>query len=231
MKRKFSLAALALASLLGGCAVYPERDPYYDHSVRVAPPPLQYEYPGSPPVVGYVWITGYWNWVGVRYVWVPGRWEAPRPGYYWVPHRWEREGEHWRQHGGRWERDTRPHFEPQPAPRQPAPRVERYESPRPGTVPAPIFRSEPEQRPVPQERNVPPRFERDDRHPPQDGGALRFERKIDSERRISPPSEQREAPPQEQRRQRQQTEQEEQQRRQEHFGGPRPPRRSPEDER
>ncbi|MBA3032803.1 MAG: YXWGXW repeat-containing protein [Gammaproteobacteria bacterium] len=118
MKGKLLLTALAAASvLLGACTTYPVQDPYYDQPVvRVGPPPPQYEYYGSPPSVGYVWISGYWNWGGVRYIWVPGRWDAPRPGHYWVPHRWERQGDHWRQHGGRWEQDSRSRQEYRPAP-------------------------------------------------------------------------------------------------------------------
>ena len=118
MKDTRLLTALAAtAVLLGACTTYPVHDPYYDQPVvRVAPPPPQYEYYGSPPSIGYVWISGYWNWGGVRYLWVPGRWEAPRHGHYWAPHRWERQGDHWRQHGGRWERDSRIRQEHRPAP-------------------------------------------------------------------------------------------------------------------
>jgi hypothetical protein len=121
VKGKLLLTALAATSvLLGACTTYttyPVHDPYYDQPVvRVAPPPPQYEYYGSPPSVGHVWISGYWNWGGVRYIWVPGRWDAPRPGHYWAPHRWERQGDHWRQHGGRWEQDSRIRQERRPAP-------------------------------------------------------------------------------------------------------------------
>lgn len=99
-----SVAALSL--FVGGCVVAPAA-PRYVETVRVAPPPPYIEYIGQPPYVGYVWISGYWNWGGVRYVWVPGRWEKPRHGQRWVPHRWERNGDRWRQQGGHWERDAR----------------------------------------------------------------------------------------------------------------------------
>lgn len=41
MKPKLLITVIASATvLLGGCAVYPENDPYYDQPVvRVAPPP------------------------------------------------------------------------------------------------------------------------------------------------------------------------------------------------
>lgn len=203
LQGKLLIASLATATLwLGGCAVEPVHQPYYGPVVRVAPPAPYYEYPGIAPVVGYIWISGYWSWGGVRYVWVPGRWEAPRSGYYWAPHRWERDGEHWRQHGGRWERGVAPQAVPAPAPR-----IERHEEhreyrPAPApTYPQPQPRSEsqerqrfeyqerqrieqqerrhpesgPVYRPAP-DRNAAP-GERETRRQPDDGGAVRFERR------------------------------------------------------
>jgi hypothetical protein len=83
------MAALALASVtLAGCVVAPAPRYYGDATVMVAPPPPQVEIVGVAPAPGYVWIGGYWNWVGGRHEWVGGRWEAGRPGYHWVPHRW-----------------------------------------------------------------------------------------------------------------------------------------------
>lgn len=161
MKVGLLLTALAGATILvGGCAVVPVGDPYYDAPVvRVAPPPPQYEYYGAPPVVGHIWIGGYWNWVGARYVWIPGRWEAPRPGYYWAPHRWERQGDHWRPHGGRWERGERPHVVVPPAP---PPRIEHRAPP-----PAPVPYSPPryEQRSAPQVAPPPPVYQESPRPP------------------------------------------------------------------
>lgn len=97
------LAMIAATLLLSACVVAPVSRPYYGEAVIVAPPSHRVEYGGPPPVAGYVWIDGFWNWGGSRHEWVPGRWEAPRSGHYWVPHRWKRDGEHWRQHGGQWE--------------------------------------------------------------------------------------------------------------------------------
>lgn len=102
--RSMALAGLiAATAVLGGCAVSPAYDSYAVETVYVAPPPPRVEYVGPPPVVGHIWISGYWNWGGARYVWVPGRWEAPRHGYRWVPHRWEQRGNQWHRYGGRWE--------------------------------------------------------------------------------------------------------------------------------
>lgn len=100
-------AALGAAALtLSGCVVAPvgAYGPYYGDTVAVAPPAPQYEVVGPPPVVGYVWIGGFWNWVGGRHVWVQGHWDAPRPGYRWAPHRWEQVPRGWRPHPGHWER-------------------------------------------------------------------------------------------------------------------------------
>ncbi|WP_119355414.1 YXWGXW repeat-containing protein [Azohydromonas sediminis] len=88
-RRVLGIAAVAAAAFgLAGCTIYPA-GPHAAGIVVTVPPP-QPEVPGSPPVVGYVWISGFWNWVGTRYVWVPGYWSPLRPGHVWVPHRWER---------------------------------------------------------------------------------------------------------------------------------------------
>jgi len=99
------LVACAAALALGGCIVAPAPRPYYAPAVvTVEPPPPQVEVVGPPPVVGYVWLGGYWGWQGNRHVWVAGHWDAPRPGHVWVAHRWVREGGGWRMAPGHWER-------------------------------------------------------------------------------------------------------------------------------
>jgi hypothetical protein len=101
---KLAVAVLALTSVtLAGCVVAPA--PVYDSpTVMVAPPEPQVEVVGVAPSPGYVWIGGYWNWVGGRHVWVGGRWAAGRPGYHWVPHRWVAAGGGYRLARGHWER-------------------------------------------------------------------------------------------------------------------------------
>ena len=106
--RKLLLPALLVSAVLSGCVVAPA-NPYGEAYgsgavVAVAPPEAQVEVVGVPPVAGYVWLGGYWNWVGGRHVWVGGHWSAPRPGYHWVPHTWVREGGGWRMHEGHWTR-------------------------------------------------------------------------------------------------------------------------------
>lgn len=100
-------ATLAAATLLGGCVVrgsvaVPEPVVYVGGAVSVAPPAPQVEVIGVPPQPGYVWLGGYWNWVGGRHVWIGGHWAAPRPGYRWVPHEWVRAGGGWRLREGHW---------------------------------------------------------------------------------------------------------------------------------
>ncbi len=113
--RGLALAAGA-ALLLSACVVAPA--PYYrgggvaygpapgayGEVVMTAPPaPYQEVVPVSPGL-GYVWIGGYWNWVGGRHVWAGGHWEPGRPGYAWVPHNWGRTGNGWRLNPGHWQR-------------------------------------------------------------------------------------------------------------------------------
>jgi hypothetical protein len=106
--RPMILAVVAGTSLLGGCVVRGSvAVPVPVVSVgfvAVAPPPPQVEVIGVAPQPGFVWIGGYWNWVGGRHVWVGGHWAAGRPGYHWVPHTWVRAGGGWRLHEGHWAR-------------------------------------------------------------------------------------------------------------------------------
>jgi WXXGXW repeat (2 copies) len=95
-----SIAALALTA----CVVAPVPGYYDGPAVAVAPPPPQAEVIGVAPVVGYIWIGGFWSWVGNRHIWVRGHWEAPRPGYRWEPHHWQQTPHGWQQRPGHWER-------------------------------------------------------------------------------------------------------------------------------
>ena len=104
--------ACALGAALAGCVVEPARvvvrPPRYAFItpiVVIAPPAPIVETVGIAPQPGYVWVSGYWNWVGERHVWVGGHWDAPPyPGYRWVPHTWVRHEEGWRLREGHWDR-------------------------------------------------------------------------------------------------------------------------------
>ena len=109
MRNRLLAAALAATAWLAGCAVAPyDSYPVYGDPVYAEPPPPRVEYPGYAPVVGYLWIGGYWTWTGRRHEWMPGRWEAPRSGYRWVEPRWQRDGQQWRQMRGGWQPEGRP---------------------------------------------------------------------------------------------------------------------------
>lgn len=96
--------AAAIGMALSGCVVVPDQGHYVGGVVMVAPPAPRVEVIGTAPSPGYVWIDGYWNWVGGRHVWVAGRWDRGRPGYHWQAHSWVREGDGWRMRPGRWVR-------------------------------------------------------------------------------------------------------------------------------
>jgi WXXGXW repeat (2 copies) len=103
--RLFPLSVLLTFGLaLCGCAVPPDQGHTVDGVVMVAPPPLQVDVIPAPPQAGYVWLGGYWNWVGGRHEWVSGHWSAPRPGYHWVGYEWVRQGDGWRLRPGHWVR-------------------------------------------------------------------------------------------------------------------------------
>jgi len=98
------IAGLALCAALAGCVVEPARVHYAGAIVVTEPPaPIVEEY-GVAPTPGYVWLGGYWNWVGGRHVWIGGHWDRPHPGYRWEPHRWERVNGGWRLREGHWAR-------------------------------------------------------------------------------------------------------------------------------
>jgi len=102
------VVACAAAWMLSACVVAP-LGPYGGPAgggelVTVAPPAPQYEVVGVAPVVGHIWLGGYWGWHSGRHHWVPGYWSAPRPGHVWVPHSWARVGGGWRLNNGYWRR-------------------------------------------------------------------------------------------------------------------------------
>lgn len=86
---RWNLPLIAALSV-GGCVFAPV-DPYYEDEVVIVAPPPRVEYRGYPPVVGYVWIDGYWNWTGRRHDWMPGYWSAPHHRHPSPPRQWQRE--------------------------------------------------------------------------------------------------------------------------------------------
>ena len=101
----YRLALCLTAALLqSSCVIVPDQRHYAGGVVMVAPPPPREEVIDEPPVPGYVWLGGYWSWVGDRHEWVPGHWSAPRAGRHWVSHQWVRQGDGWRLKPGHWQR-------------------------------------------------------------------------------------------------------------------------------
>lgn len=105
-----TVAACALAVVLGGCVIAPLGSRYDRYSaeegpiVATAPPAPQYEGTPAAPGPGYVWIGGYWGWNLGRHVWIGGRWALPPAGHAWVPGYWGRHAQGWRWQGGYWGR-------------------------------------------------------------------------------------------------------------------------------
>jgi hypothetical protein len=97
-------SCLSLAVALAGCVIVPDQRHYVGGVVMVAPPAPREEIVGVAPAPGYVWMGGYWGWVGDRHEWVPGHWAPPRAGRHWVGHQWVRQGDGWRMRPGHWER-------------------------------------------------------------------------------------------------------------------------------
>jgi hypothetical protein len=105
---RLSLLACAAAAGLGlatsGCVVTPARVRVRSEFVLAAPPAVIVETRGVAPRAGYVWIDGYWNWIGGQHVWVRGHWGAGRRGYVWVPHEWVQGERGWQLREGYWRR-------------------------------------------------------------------------------------------------------------------------------
>ena len=51
---------------------------------------------------GFIWVPGYWGWVGHRHIWFPGRWNVERRGFVWIGHSWVRGNTGWEFRIGHW---------------------------------------------------------------------------------------------------------------------------------
>lgn len=91
-----------LALSMSGCV--PRRSGVaYVSRVDARPPAPYLEVVTAAPGPNYVWVNGYWTWIGNRYVWMRGHW-APRPGpgYVWVNNGWTHVNGRYRFVPGRW---------------------------------------------------------------------------------------------------------------------------------
>ncbi len=106
-RRVLRLAATGgLVALLSACYVVPvggyRGGPYESGPmVESGPPAPQYEVVPAP-ILGHIWIGGYWTWQLGRHLWIGGRWAVPPSGQHWTPHRWERGSRGWHERPGHW---------------------------------------------------------------------------------------------------------------------------------
>ena len=103
--RSFAPALLVAACF--GTAVAPQTaSAQVSVSINVGPPAMRYEAVPAPRR-GFVWVPGYWNWVGNRHVWVGGDWVRERPGYIYSQPTWVQRGGQWELQRGVWARGDR----------------------------------------------------------------------------------------------------------------------------
>jgi len=103
---------LGLIAALSGCAKHratrPKAgtaavvEPSADVVISETPPPMQQEVIVPAPGPGYVWIPGYWSWVG-SWAWVRGAWVIPPyPHATYVPGHWSHRGHGYVWFSGHW---------------------------------------------------------------------------------------------------------------------------------
>src|SRR5262245_27659857 len=96
--------------------------------VHAQPPADKTETRTPSPGFGYIWVSGYWDYLDGNFIWRDGRWVQGRPDYEYVRARYEFDGNAWLFH--------RPHWKK----RQPRQAVSR---PAPAPAPAPAAASTP----------------------------------------------------------------------------------------
>jgi hypothetical protein len=70
--------------------------------VPSAPPEPKPEVKTPCPALGYIWVAGYWDYIGGHHVWRDGRWVQGKPGYEYVRARYEFDGKAWQFHVPHW---------------------------------------------------------------------------------------------------------------------------------
>ena len=98
-KRAVLLGTVLASFIMVGCGARVRAYGY----VTAPPPPPRVEVYSVAPGSGFVWIGGFWHWVGSEYVWSPGRWvRPPRRRAVWAPGYWEHGRDRYRWHEGHW---------------------------------------------------------------------------------------------------------------------------------
>jgi hypothetical protein len=111
--QELPLRTIALALLLAssGCAAISSssqtNNPASQIDVQVAdaPPPdkTETDKPASPGF-GYIWVTGYWDYLDGNYIWRNGRWVQAKPDYEYVRARYDHTNGGWVFHRPHWKR-------------------------------------------------------------------------------------------------------------------------------
>lgn len=65
------------------------------------PDPKEEEKPASPGP-GYIWVAGYWDYIGGHHVWREGRWMQSKPNYEYVRARYAYDGHSWQFYVPHW---------------------------------------------------------------------------------------------------------------------------------
>ena len=107
--------ALTLMLSLSGCAALSSSGPsgqannsagsQLDVQVAEAPPPekVEADKPASPGF-GYIWVSGYWDYLDGNYIWRSGRWVQGKPDYEYVRARYDQANGRWVFHRPHWKR-------------------------------------------------------------------------------------------------------------------------------
>jgi len=80
-----------------------------------APPDVKAEQKAECPGPGYIWVAGYWDYIGGHHVWRDGRWVQGKAGYEYVRARYEFDGHQWQFHIPHWHRRPASTMTPQMA--------------------------------------------------------------------------------------------------------------------
>jgi hypothetical protein len=99
------LTVSACATLSSGPSQQSNAAAQLDVPVSAPPPPDKAE--GQRPAApgfGYIWVSGYWDYLDGNYVWHDGRWVQGKPDYEYVRARYEHLESGWVFHRPHWKR-------------------------------------------------------------------------------------------------------------------------------
>lgn len=80
------------------------------------PPADKAEEKPAAPGFGYIWVSGYWDYISGQYVWRNGRWVQGKPDYEYVRARYEFDGKGWTFHRPHWKKRKAAEGAPPPSP-------------------------------------------------------------------------------------------------------------------